>query len=319
MASMDRRGIIIANTGTPAAPTPAAVRDYLDEFLTDPRICPMNPVAWRLVLRAFILPRRSRASAEKYRRIWTEQGSPLSAGMASLAGKLEAVLGDTPVRVAMSYGSPSLREALRELRAVPCDRLTVIPLYPQSAFSTTRAVADKLHDALAELGWAPDLDFVEGYCDRDVYVEAIAASVRDAGFAEDDSLLMAFHSIPMRDVNAGDTYVDAANETARSVARRLGIGPDRWRIGFQSRFDSRAWAGPFTAEVLGQLQRDRGRLFVVAPNFSIDCLETLHDINEVMRREYSEGSQGGCDDGFVYVPCLNDSDAHVELLKALIG
>lgn len=315
---MTKRGIIIANTGTPTAPTPDAVRSYLSEFLSDPRICPINPVAWKLILNAFILPRRSRASAEKYQRIWTEQGSPLLANMSSLARKLEAELVDVPVRVAMSYGTPSMTEALGELQADGCDQLVVIPLYPQGAFSTTKVVEDKLHGALEEMGWNPGFRFVEDYCDHDLYLDAIAASVRNAGFADGDALLMTFHSIPMKDVNAGDVYADLANETARAVAARLGLGPDRWRIGFQSRFDSRAWVGPFTAEALSQLQVGDGRLFVVAPNFSIDCLETFYDIDEVMRREWAE-SAGVRSDAFVCVPCLNDSAAHVALLKALIG
>lgn len=314
---MTKRGIIIANTGTPNAPTPDAVRGYLSEFLSDPRICPINPIAWKLILNAFILPRRSRTSAEKYRRIWTEHGSPLLANMTSLAGKLEAGLDGTPVRVAMSYGSPSMAEVLRELRAAGCDRLTVIPLYPQGASSTTKVVEDKLYGALSALEWSPDLDFVEGYCDHDLYLGAIAASVRDAGFADGDSLLVTFHSIPMKDVNAGDAYADLAKETAQAVADRLGLGPDRWRVGFQSRFDSRVWVGPFTAEVLGQLPVGEGRLFVVAPNFAIDCLETFYDIDDVMRREWVESMGDERSEAFVYVPCLNDSDAHVELLKAL--
>lgn len=318
MVCMTKRGIIIANTGTPAAPTPDAVRSYLSEFLSDPRICPINPAAWKLILHAFILPRRSRTSAAKYQRIWTEQGSPLLANMALLASKLEAGMGDAPVRVAMSYGSPSMTEALRELRAAGCSQLTVIPLYPQGAFSTTKVIEDKLQGALDRLGWSPDLAFVEGYCDHDLYLDAIADSVRDAGFADGDALLVTFHSIPMKDVNAGDSYADQAKATAQAVADRLELSPDRWRVGFQSRFDSRAWVGPFTAEVLGQLHVGDGRLFVVAPNFAIDCLETFYDIDEVMRREWVEGTGGKRPDAFVYVPCLNDSDAHVRLLSALI-
>lgn len=315
---MTKQGIIIANTGSPTTPTPDAVRSYLSEFLTDPRICPINPVVWKLILNAFILPMRSRTSAEKYQRIWTEQGSPLLAGMASLASKLEAELNDTPVRVAMSYGNPSMTEALKELRNDGCDQLVVIPLYPQGAFSTTKVVEDKLHDALEALDWNPDLRFIEGYSDHDLYLDAIAASVRNAGFTDGDALLMTFHSIPMKDVNAGDVYADLANETARAVAARLGLGQERWRIGFQSRFDSRAWVGPFTAEAVGQLQLNDSRLFVVAPNFSIDCLETFYDINEVKCREWAQSAGSTRSDAFVYVPCLNDSDAHVALLKALI-
>lgn len=315
---MSKQGIIIANTGTPIAPTSDAVRSYLSEFLSDPRIRPFHPLAWNIILNAFILPRRSRASANKYQRIWTEQGSPLLANMASLASKMEAELAGMPVKVAMSYGAPSMAEALEELQAAGCNQLVVIPLYPQGAFSTTKVVEDKLLNALEALDWNPDLRIVEDYCNHDLYLDAIAESVRKAGFADDDALLMTFHSIPMKDVNAGDAYADLANKTAQEVALRLGVDSKRWRIGFQSRFDSRAWVGPFTAEALSQLQGGDGRLFVVAPNFSIDCLETLYDIDEVMRHEWAESAGATGVDSFVYVPCLNDSDAHIALLKALI-
>lgn len=168
------------------------------------------------------------------------------------------------------------------------------------------------------MGWNPDLQLIEDYCDHGLYLDAIAASVCNAGFAEGDSLMVTFRSIPMKDVNAGDTYADLANEMAQTVAARLGFDHDCWRSGFQSRFDSRAWVGPFTAEALNQLQVGDGRLFVVAPNFSIDRLETFYDIGEVMRREWAESRGDERSDPFVYVPCLNDADAHVELLKALI-
>lgn len=314
---MAQRGVIIANTGSPSAPTPEAVRSYLSEFLSDPRICPMNPLVWKAILNLFILPKRSQASAEKYQRIWTESGSPLSANMAALAGRLEAELDGVPVRYAMSYGVPSMGEAVHELHNEGCEELTVIPLYPQSAFSTTKVVEDKLHEALVRQEWRPSLTFVENYWEQDAYQDAVVKAVRDAGFTKDDSLLMAFHSIPMKDVDAGDDYADQANASARAIADKLEISPDRWRIGFQSRFDSRKWVGPFTSESVRALKQNEGRLFVVAPNFSIDCLETLYDIEEALRQEYLAGNDDVDASRFVYVPCLNDSPAHVELLKTL--
>ena len=316
---MSRRGIIIANTGSPSAPTPEAVREYLSEFLTDPRICPMNPALWKIHLNAFILPKRSHASAEKYQGIWTAEGSPLSANMASLAAKLEDELDDVPVRHAMSYGSPSMLDAVCELRDEGCAELTVVSLYPQSAYSTAKVVEDKLHAALVELDWAPQLTFVENYHEQDAYLDAIAASVRDAGFMQGDTLLMAFHSIPMKDVNAGDTYPDQVEATTRAVAERLGLAEDAWRAGFQCRFDNRKWVGPSTTKVLQDLAPRDGRLFVVAPNFSIDCLETLYDIEVAMRNDYRAIAQSTDSNSFVYVPCLNDSDAHVRLLKDIVA
>ncbi len=312
-------GIVIANTGSPSAPTPDAVRCYLREFLSDPRICPMNPVLWKFILNKFILPRRSVASAEKYQSIWGEQGSPLAVHMTSLARKLESELDGCVVRAAMSYGSPSLLEVAGELRERGCTRLVVIPLYPQSAYSTTSVVKDKLTQALEALAYKPRLDLVENYGEHELYLDALAESVRAAGFSEGDALVMTFHSVPMNDINAGDTYETQAHATARALARRLSLEPERWRIGFQCRFDSRKWVGPFAPEAVRSLEVGAGRLFVVAPNFSIDCLETLCDIEVDLRRCFAEANPGAGEERFVYVPCLNDSDAQVRLLAALVG
>lgn len=324
---MGKTGIIIANTGSPSAPTPDAVRAYLSEFLTDPRICPMNPVAWNIILKLFILPSRSKASARKYEQIWTLDGSPLIAHSAALANKLGAALPDIAVCHAMSYGTPSVEEALLNLQAQGCADITVIPLYPQSAFSTTKVVEDKVNAALGALGATqkPKVDFIESYFDNGAYLDAVAASIRDAGFTDGDALLMAFHSIPMKDVDAGDTYAEQVKHSANAIARRLGLDEDRWRVGFQSRFDNRKWVGPSTRTALtglvdaADLGTTDGRLFVVAPNFSIDCLETIHDIEVVLRDEFAQmlGAEGAAD-RFVYVPCLNDSDAHVDVIRTLI-
>ncbi len=374
---MGKLGIIVANTGSPDAPEPEAVKRYLREFLSDPRICPMNPRVWKIILNRCILPRRSVASAEKYRRIWTPQGSPLKVTMESLARKLEAALvaeteaeagsgmdapglapgagatdippsgefetdaagigGAAPaVRCAMSYGSPSLETSLAELRQAGCDRLAVIPLYPQSAFSTTEAVLDGTKRALGNLGWNPPLTEMAGYDGNPLYLAAIADSVRASGFdaAAGDRLLFAFHSIPLADIAAGDTYGEQARVTAESVARKLRLEPGEWAIGFQCRFDkSRRWLGPFTKEVLERLgesllggQRPSGgRLFAVAPNFAVDCLETLYDIEIELRETWQAVARtAGAPEGseavrLHYIPCLNDSDAQVRLLCSLVA
>ena len=315
---MSKIGVIIANTGSPSAPTPEAVRDYLREFLTDPRICPMHPIAWNFILNSFVLPRRSGVSAARYAAIWREGGSPLTDTMRKLAEGLAARCDTTTdVRYAMSYGEPSIPEALLSLRDAGCEELVVIPLYPQSAFSTTSVVKDKIEASLEEADWHPHIRFVDGYAERDDYLDAIANSVKHAGFGESDRLLMAFHSIPMRDIARGDTYSLQAAQTASGVASRLGLADDRWVAGFQCRFDkSRKWLGPSTGEAIESLGEGYDRLFIVAPNFSIDCLETLWDIDIDLRRRFEDAHPGT---ELVYVPCLNDSQAHIDLLRSIIG
>lgn len=313
---MGKYGILIANTGSPSEPTPEAVRAYLQEFLSDPHIRPINRFAWNAVLRAFILPQRASASAEKYRRIWAGSGSPLISSMTSLTQKTEEHLENCVVRMGMSYGSPSIPEALTELRSWNCEHITVVPLYPQSAFSTTNVVRNKLAGALASMNWAPAVSFVDSYWSNEVYLNAITRSVQKLGFTKDDSLLFAFHSIPMKDVRAGDTYAEQARATAVAVAKRLQLAPDGWGIGFQCRFDSRKWVRPTVLEAAQQLISRGKRLFVVAPNFAVDCLETLYDIDVVLRNDDAM-KIAYPDSSFVYVPCLNDSDEQIAVLKEI--
>lgn len=316
---MGRRGVVVANTGSPAAPTPEAVGAYLAEFLSDPRICPLNPLLWRLILHAFILPRRSKASAEKYARVWTEAGSPLSAGMASLAARLDALDDDIAVRHAMSYGTPSMLDALVELHEAGCTAVTVVPLYPQSAHSTTLVVRDRLDRALRALDWSPTVAFVDRYVDEPAYLDALAQSVRDAGLRAGDRLLVAFHSIPMADIEAGDSYGEQASATAHALAARLGLADGEWALGYQCRFDKgRRWLGPFTSEAIESLGSGYDRIFVVTPNFSIDCLETIYDIDIELRRRLAEGRGAASQAELVRVPCLNDSDAQVRLVMSLV-
>lgn len=325
---MPKHGIIITNTGSPAAPTPEAVRAYLAEFLTDPRIRPMHPVLWNAILKSCILPQRSEASAAKYRQVWTEAGSPLDACMRSLADKLRESLesndADMAVRYAMSYGKPTLLDSLTELKAQGCEELTVVPLYPQSAYSTTKVVEDKLGEALRRLGWQPELRFISSYSETCEYRSAIASSIVAAGFDPSrDALLMAFHSVPMKDIKAGDKYAEQVRESSKAIAAELGAHEGRWQTGFQCRFDkNRKWLGPSTREALDRLDLADGRLFAVAPNFSIDCLETLYDIKIELKREF-EARCASCGDtgaaNFIYVPCLNDSDTHVQLIESIIA
>ena len=205
-------GIIIANTGTPEAPTRKAVKKYLSQFLMDPRICPMPRPVWWTLLHTTILRKRSRASAEKYQKIWTEEGSPLVAITASLERGLNDYYAEqglpVVVRAGMSYGKPSLKQAVKELKEEGCTELVVLPMYPQSAFSTTGSVSDGVAKAVRRARFKGGVRLIDGYGEDATYVRAVAASIRNAGFSEEsgDRLLFSFHSIPLKDIEAGDTY-----------------------------------------------------------------------------------------------------------------
>lgn len=323
-------GVMLVNTGTPEEPTPKAVRKYLSRFLSDRRIVPMNPIGWWLILHLFILPKRGKASAAKYRKIWTPEGSPFMIAHEKLCSGLDAQFKSeglpVVVRHAMSYSNPSMLGVLREFRTLGCSHVVVLPLYPQSAYSTTGSVHDGFDRAMKKLHWDVPFDFVEDYHNNATYVRSIAASIRHAGFSieSDDRLLFSYHSIPLNDIENGDTYELQTGASSVQIASELGIDRRRWTIGYQCRFDKgREWLTPFTADVLTRwAQAGVGRVFFVCPNFAVDCLETLYDIEHELKPFYFEQMKAAGRDpspgDFVYVPCLDRSKAHVRVLSDVL-
>lgn len=326
MSTFERVGALLVNTGSPAAPEPAAVKSYLAEFLMDENVRPMAAVPWWLILHCFILPKRKVRSAAKYAEIWGAEGSPLIVGARHLASRTEAELrrrydGSAPlVRAAMSYGEPNVRTALAELRDAGCSRIIVLPLYPQSAKSTTGTVVARVRAALASLSWSPVLDVVDSYGNEAGYLDAIAGKLRGVGLdPARDRVIFSFHSVPQPDVEAGDTYPAQVDASCTAIAERLGLARDRLSVSFQSPFeDSRTWHGPLTVNRLADVAAaTEGRLFLICPGFSIDCLETLYDVEHEFRPR-AEAALAGEGHEFVYVPCLNADDAAVRLMAGLI-
>lgn len=330
MPEGNRCGVLLVNTGTPTEPTPRAVRRYLARFLSDPRIVPMNRLGWWFVLHLFILPKRARASAEKYRAIWTAEGSPFDVAHRKLESGLQRTFDDeglnVMVRCAMSYGEPTVLDGVRALKDAGCERLVVLPLYPQSAHSTTGAVSDGVERALRKARWNVSCDFIDNYHDDPTYIRAIAASIEHAGFQPDadDKVLFSFHSIPLADIEAGDTYELQTGASSLAVAGELGIDRNRWTIGYQCRFDKgREWLSPFTRDVLARwAEAGVGRVFFVCPNFAVDCLETLYDIEHELKPHYFDclRKAGRTPDvrSFLYVPCLDRSRAHLKVLADVL-
>ena len=330
MASSDvvlgRTGVLLVNTGTPDAPTPRAVKRYLGRFLMDKRIAPMNRAVWWLILHLFILPKRGKVSAKKYAEIWTDDGSPFQLTHQKLASGLQGYYDrqgiDARVAVGMNYGEPSVVRSVRELQKAGCERLVVLPLYPQSAFSTTASVKDAVSRAVRKAHWRGEAQVVDSYGDNYTYVRAVAASIANAGFDVDgnDRLLFSYHSIPLADIDAGDTYELQSGSSSLLIASELGIDRKRWTIGYQCRFDKgREWLQPYTADTLRRWAgAGEGRVFFVCPNFAVDCLETLYDVErELKPRYFAEARDAGMKrsaDDFVYVPCLNASKAHLRVL-----
>jgi ferrochelatase len=314
-------GILLANLGTPEAPTTPAVRRFLAEFLSDRRVVDLPRMLWLPILYGVILNIRPRRSAHAYRAIWTPEGSPLLVNTLSLARSLVArlpAIAGAPVAVAagMTYGKPSIASALEELRARGTTRIAVLPLYPQYSATTTEPVFDRVEAALAASRWLPELTRIRDYHDDTGYLAALAESLaprRDA-IAAGAHLLFSFHGLPQRYVDAGDPYASQCEATARLVAERLGLRASSWSLSYQSRVGRERWLMPYTEDRLVELARSgTRRLVACCPGFAVDCLETLEEI--AIRGRETFLAAGG--ESFEYVACLNDGAAQTESLARL--
>ncbi|HSH43561.1 MAG TPA: ferrochelatase [Arenicellales bacterium] len=317
-----RAGVLLVNLGTPDAPRPRALRRYLKEFLSDPRVVELPRPVWWLILNLVILNLRPRRSAEAYRKIWTEHGSPLLMHTQRLAGRvLEQVDARSPqqplVKFAMRYGEPSIPAAMREMHEAQLHRLLVLPLYPQYSGSTTGSTFDAVSHELQSWRWVPELRFVGGYHDHELYIQALADKVRRYWdeHHRGELLLMSFHGVPRRYLLKGDPYHCQCHATARLLAAKLELREDQWQVVFQSRFGREPWLQPYCDETLKSLPgRGVRSVDLVCPGFAVDCLETLEEI-AMQNRELFEQAGG---ESFQYIPCLNDDEAHAELMLKLV-
>lgn len=316
-------GVLLVNLGTPEAPTPAAIRRYLAEFLSDPRVVDVEPLLWWPILHGIILNTRPKKLAAKYQAIWTADGGPLvaigSQQAAGLAARLHQQLGrEVPVALAMRYGAPAIEQALAYLDSQGARRLVVLPLFPQYSASTTASVFDAVFSALSRRRWMPSLITLGSYHDDDGYIEALAQSVVRHWATETpgEHLLMSFHGVPQRYFDLGDPYYCQCQKTARLLAARLGLAEDQWSVSFQSRFGREAWLQPYTDAHLHELRERRGiqTLDVIAPGFPADCLETLEEIAVEYRDDFARtGGQ------LRYIPALNADSTHLDALAAMVS
>ncbi|MGA6286855.1 ferrochelatase [Klebsiella pneumoniae] len=311
-----KTGILLANLGTPDAPTPGAVKRYLRQFLSDKRVVDTSRLLWWPLLRGVILPIRSPRVAKLYQSVWMEEGSPLMVYSRRQQQALAARLPDTPVALGMSYGSPSLASAVDDLLAQGVEHIVVLPLYPQYSCSTVAAVWDELARILAKKRAIPGISFIRDYAEHPDYIHALAASVR-ASFAvhgEPDLLLLSYHGIPQRYANRGDDYPQRCRDTTRELVSALGLPPERVMMTFQSRFGREPWLTPYTDETLKMLgEKGTKHIQVLCPGFAADCLETLEEIAVQNREIFLEA--GGKQ--YEYIPALNADAAHIEMMVNL--
>jgi ferrochelatase len=312
-----RIGVLLANVGTPDAPTYWAVRRFLSQFLTDRRVVNLSRWIWLPILYLFVLTFRPLRSARAYRKVWTEAGSPLllhgKAQAQAVQKRLRERLGeDIDVCLGMAYGTPSIGSALAALHSAGCERLVCLPLFPQSSGSTTGSVSDQVSSLQGALPGEIELQTIDSYGADPSYISALVASLGEAWQdGQPDALVLSFHSIPSRYVEAGDLYQQQCEQTAGLLRAELSLPSERIHLTYQSRFGPVEWIGPSTQDTLLHLgAAATARVDVVCPGFSADCLETLEEIG-IAGRQLFESAGGG---ELRLIPCLNDRPDHIEAL-----
>lgn len=318
----EQTGILLINLGTPDAPTPQAVRRYLKEFLGDPRVVEIPRLLWWFILNGIILNVRPKKSAAKYASVWMKEGSPLRVHTEKQAVLLQGYLSQkttAPFRVeyAMRYGNPSIPSALRKLKAQNCQRILIVPLYPQYASSTTATATDIVFGELQHWRNTPALRTLKHFHDDAGYIKALAANVNDYWMknGRPEKLLMSFHGLPRYTLDRGDPYHCECQKTARLLAQELGLKPAQYAVSFQSRFGKAEWLKPYTTATLKEWGKQKTkRVDVVCPGFVADCLETLEEIAMEGREDFQHAGGGE----YHYIPCLNDRNDWIHALTALV-
>lgn len=315
-------GVLITNLGTPDSPTTAALRPYLKEFLSDPRVVEVPRLIWWMILNFIILRIRPRRSAKAYETVWTDEGSPLlaitKAQADALSEKCRKEYGDdVVVEFAMRYGNPSIRGALDSMFERGVEKLVVLPLYPQYCASTSGSTFDAIANDFTKRRWLPELRFVNHYLDHPGYIRAVANKIRAHWEAHGraDKLLFSYHGIPKRYLMNGDPYHCECHKTSRLLAEELGLKPDDYLTTFQSRFGREEWLKPYTDETLKALpEQGINAVQVCCPGFSADCLETIEEIGEENREYFVEA--GG--KRYEYIDALNSDPEHIEMMFDLV-
>ncbi|AWH31356.1 ferrochelatase [Stenotrophomonas sp. YAU14A_MKIMI4_1] len=306
--------VLAVNLGTPETPTAPAVRRYLAEFLSDPRVVSIPALLWQPLLRGLILPLRSSRSAAKYAQVWLPEGSPLMVYTRQLAQAMQAELPQLRVRHAMRYGEPALARELDRLVSEGVRRIAVLPLYPQYSTTTTASVEDRVAD-WQRRNPGVHISLVQDYAIDPQWVAAVAASIRAYWdtHGRGQTLMFSFHGIPQRLADAGDPYPQRCEASAAAIAAALGLGADDWQLGYQSRFGRERWLQPYAEPRLWELAEAGVKTIdVVCPGFATDCLETLEEVAMGFTETLAErGAQ------MRYIPCLNASVDHARALARL--
>ena len=319
--SKEKIGVLITNLGTPDAPNKEELKVYLNQFLSDPRVIELPKILWQILLKLVILQIRPSKSAEAYKQIWTDKGSPLldianrqlNKIQTSFSSKNENIV----FEVGMRYGNPSIPDALSKLQKKQIRRLLVLPMYPQYCAATTGSTFDEVTNVLQKWRWIPEMRFINQYFEEKNYIEALSNSIKSfwKKNKKPQKIIFSYHGIPKRYLTNGDPYHCFCLKTTRLVKEHLGLLDDEIMTTFQSRFGKEEWLKPYTSETLKELPKQGIKnIHIISPGFSSDCLETLEELEEENKEYFMES--GG--ENYHYIPCLNDHDDHIDLFVNLI-
>ena len=319
--SKEKIGVLITNLGTPDAPNKKELKVYLNQFLSDPRVIELPKILWRIILKLVILQIRPSKSAEAYKQIWTDKGSPLldianrqlNKIQSSFLSKNENII----FEVGMRYGNPSIPDALIKLQKKQVRRLLVLPMYPQYCAATTGSTFDEVTNVLQKWRWIPEMRFINQYFEEKNYIEALSNSIKSfwKKTSKPQKIIFSYHGIPKRYLTNGDPYHCFCLKTTRLVKEYMGLSDDEIMTTFQSRFGREEWLKPYTSETLKELPKQGIKnIHIISPGFSSDCLETLEELEEENKEYFMES--GG--ENYHYIPCLNDQDDHIDVFVNLI-
>ncbi len=320
--SIPSTGILLTNLGTPDAPTKEAVRKYLGEFLWDRRVVKIPRPIWWLILNGIILTTRPAKSAEAYKTVWTDAGSPLLVNSQLQQLAIQERLNElctAPANIAlgMRYGNPSIESAIKQLKDANVQNLLILPMYPQHSSATTASSFDAVANSMKKSEWVPNIRFVSSYHDHPAYINALVKQISNfwSKNGKPKKLLFSFHGMPAKTLDDGDPYHCHCHKTARLVAEALELQTDEWIIAFQSRFGKAEWLKPYANKILTELGKSGlESIDVVCPGFSADCLETLEEM-AVENKEYFQSAGGG---DYRYIPALNAEEVHIQALVEMI-
>ena len=319
--SKEKIGVLITNLGTPDAPNKKELKVYLNQFLSDPRVIELPKILWQIILKLVILQIRPSKSAEAYKQIWTDKGSPLldianrqlNKIQSSFSSKNENIV----FEVGMRYGNPSISDALSKLQTKQIRRLLVLPMYPQYCAATTGSTFDEVTNVLQKWRWIPEMRFINQYFEEKNYIEALSNSIKSfwKKNKKPQKIIFSYHGIPKRYLTNGDPYHCFCLKTTRLVKEHLGLLDDEIMTTFQSRFGKEEWLKPYTSETLKELPKQGIKnIHIISPGFSSDCLETLEELEEENKEYFMES--GG--ENYHYIPCLNDHEDHIDVFVNLI-